>query len=72
MGDEFDRAMRNIEDPAGDGSRKSGRLKQPPEDEGPIRRIVVDKRTHRVRLENETESEVTVVIEEKGDRVKRG
>ena len=34
----------------------------------PPRRIVVDKRTHRVRLENETESEVTVVIEEKGGK----
>jgi hypothetical protein len=29
---------------------------------------VVDKRTHRVRLENETESEVTVVIEERGGK----
>lgn len=65
---EFDKAMRNIEDPEGDGGRKSGRLKQTPEGEGQIRRIVVDKRTHRVRLENETESEVTVVIEEKGGR----
>lgn len=65
---EFDKAMQNIEDPEGDGSRKSGRLKQPPEGEGPIRRIIVDKRTHRVRLENETESEVTVVIEERGCR----
>ena len=62
---EFDKAMRNIEDPEG-GAGKSGPLRQPPEDEAPIRRIVVDKRTHRVRLENETESEVTVVIEEKG------
>jgi lipopolysaccharide export system protein LptA len=59
---EFDKAMRNIED-AG-----SGRLKQPGEDDAPARRIVVDKRTHRVRLENETESEVTVVIEEKDGR----
>jgi hypothetical protein len=59
---EFDKAMRSIED-AG-----SGRLKQREGDETPIRRIVVDKRTHRVRLENETESEVTVVIEEKGGR----
>jgi hypothetical protein len=65
---EFDKAMRNIKDPCGDGSRKSGRLNQPLEDERPTRRIVVDKRTHRVRLENETESEVTVVIEEKGGR----
>ena len=65
---EFDKAMHNIEDTEGDGGRKSGRLKQPPEGEGPPRRIVVDKRTHRVRLENETESEVTVVIEEKGGK----
>lgn len=72
MSDEFNKAMRNIEDPAGDGSQKSGRLKQLPEDEKPIRRIVVDKRTHRVHLENETESEVTVVIEEKGRRGRRG
>jgi hypothetical protein len=65
---EFDKARRNIEDPGGDGSRKSGRLKQPEGGEDPPRRIVVDKRTHRVRLENETESEVTVVIEEKGGK----
>ncbi len=65
---ELDKTMRNIEDPEGDGGRKSGRAGQAPEDERPIRRIVVNKRTHRVRLENETESEVTVVIEEKGGR----
>jgi hypothetical protein len=59
---EFDKAMRNVE---GVGS---GRLKQPAGGEAPPRRIVVDKRTHRVRLENETESEVTVVIEEKGGK----
>jgi hypothetical protein len=29
---------------------------------------VVHKRTHRVRLENETESEVTIIIEEKGGK----
>ena len=45
-----------------------GREKRPAEGEAPPRRIVVDKRTHRVRLENETESEVTVVIEEKGGK----
>jgi hypothetical protein len=44
----------------------SGRVQRPAEGEAPPRRIVIDKRTHRVRLENETESEVTVVIEEKG------
>jgi len=65
---EFDKAMQSIEDPEGDGGRRSGRLKQPAGGEGPPRRIVVDKRTHRVRLENETESEVTVVIEEKGGK----
>ncbi|HEX8282651.1 MAG TPA: hypothetical protein VF588_04825 [Pyrinomonadaceae bacterium] len=43
----------------------SGRAKRPAGGEAPPRRIVVDKRTHRVRLENETESEVTVVIEER-------
>ena len=59
---EFNKAMRNIEE-AG-----SGRLRQPEGQEAPPRRIVVDKRTHRVRLENETESEVTVVIEEKGGK----
>lgn len=56
---EFDKAMRKIEE-AG-----TGRLKRPEEDDAPVRRIVVNKRTHRVRLENETESEVTVVIEER-------
>ena len=65
---EFDKAMRNIEDPGGEGGGKSGRLKGSAEGEAPVRRIVVDKRTHRVRLENETESEVTVVIEEKSGR----
>jgi hypothetical protein len=30
------------------------------------RRIVVNKTTHRIRFENETENEVTVVIEPKG------
>ncbi len=47
----------------------SGRAERPAGGDSPPRRIVVDKRTHRVRLENETESEVTVVIEEKGGRV---
>ncbi len=32
----------------------------------PIERITVNKRTHRVRFENETESEVTIVIEKRG------
>lgn len=45
-----------------------GRPERPGSGEALPRRIVVDKRTHRVRLENETESEVTVVIEEKGGR----
>ena len=46
---------------------ESGRAKLRPEGgAAPPSRIVVDKRTHRVRLENETESEVTIVIEEKG------
>ncbi len=31
----------------------------------PIERITVNKRTHRVRFENETESEVTIVIEKR-------
>jgi hypothetical protein len=61
---EFDEAMRNIEHPPGG----KGRPESSQEGEPPIRRIVVDKRTHRVRLENETESEVTVVIEEKGGK----
>jgi hypothetical protein len=65
---EFNKVRHNIEDPEGDGDRKSGRLKQPRGGEDPPRRIVVDKRTHRVRLENETESEVTIIIEEKGGK----
>lgn len=59
---EVEKALDNVED------ADSGRLKRPGGDEAPPRRIVIDKRTHRVRLENETESEVTVVIEEKGGR----
>ena len=59
---EVEKAMENIED------ARPGRLKRPAGEEAPPRRIVVDKRTHRVRLENETESEVTVVIEEKGGK----
>jgi hypothetical protein len=59
---EVEKAMENAEE---DGS---GRLKRPVGDEAPPRRIVVNKRTHRVRLENETESEVTIVIEERGGK----
>lgn len=57
-----DQATRDAEDGG------PGRPKRPAGEEPPPRRIVVDKRTHRVRLENETESEVTVVIEEKGGK----
>lgn len=59
---EAEKALENTED------ARSGRLERPGGEEAPPRRIVVDKRTHRVRLENETESEVTVVIEERGGR----
>lgn len=59
---EVEKALDKIED------ARSGRPERPGWDEAPPRRIVVDKRTHRVRLENETESEVTVVIEEKGGK----
>ena len=46
---------------------ESGRARPRPKGgAAPPSRIVVDKRTHRVRLENETESEVTIVIEERG------
>ncbi len=31
------------------------------------RRVVVNKRTHRIRFEDETEEQVTIVIEPKGD-----
>ena len=65
---ESDKAAQNIEDPGRNGGRKYGRPKQPQGGEEPPRRIVVDKRTHRVRLENETESEVTIIIEEKGGK----
>lgn len=57
---EFDQATRSVED-AG-----PGRPKRPGGEGAPPRRIVVDRRTHRVRLEDETGSGVTVVIEEKG------
>jgi hypothetical protein len=33
-----------------------------------VHRISVDKRTHQIRFENETEDEVTIVIEPKGER----
>ncbi len=59
---EADKAMHD----AADTGR--GRTERPGSGEATPRRIVVDKRTHRVRLENETESEVTVVIEERGGR----
>ena len=65
---EFDEVRHNTEDSESDGDRKSGRPKRPRGGEAPPRRIVVDKRTHRVRLENETESEVTIIIEEKGGK----
>ena len=58
-------ADKAVHDAADTGRGRTGR---PGGGEAPPRRIVVDKRTHRVRLENETESEVTVVIEEKGGR----
>ena len=58
---EVDEATRDIEGGPGQPKRPAG-------EGAPPRRIVVDKRTHRVRLENETESEVTVVIEEKGGK----
>jgi len=46
---------------------ESGRARlRPKGGAAPPSRIVVDKRTHRVRLENETESEVTILIEERG------
>lgn len=32
-----------------------------------FRRLTVNKRTHRIRFENETESEVTIVVEKKED-----
>jgi hypothetical protein len=59
---EVDRARRDAEEGG------AGRPERPGRGEAPPRRIVVDKRTHRVRLENETESEVTVVIEERGGK----
>jgi hypothetical protein len=59
---EVEKALDNVED------ADTGRPKRPAGEESPPRRIVVDKRTHRVRLENETESEVTVVIEERGGK----
>ena len=59
---ETEKTLENTEDA---GPQRPNR---PAGGEAPPRRIVVDKRTHRVRLENETESEVTVVIEERGDR----
>lgn len=59
---EDEKVLNNTED------ARSGRPKRAGVEEAPPRRIVVDKRTHRVRLENETESEVTVVIEERGGR----
>jgi hypothetical protein len=64
---EFNKAAQDIEEPGG-GGREPGRPRRPEKGDEPPRRIVVDKRTHRVRLENETESEVTVVIEEKGGK----
>jgi hypothetical protein len=59
---EVEKALDNIED------ARSGRPKRPAGEDAPPRRIVVSRRTHRVRLENETEGEVTVVIEEKGGK----
>lgn len=37
-----------------------------PSYEHPTERIIVDKRTHRIRFEDESEHQVTVVIEPKG------
>ena len=41
-------------------------LQQKADEVKPTRRITVNKRTHRVRFENETEDEVTIVIEKEG------
>jgi hypothetical protein len=37
----------------------------PCKDTGEVRRLMVNKSTHRLRFENESESEVTIVIEPK-------
>ena len=41
-------------------------LQQKADETKAVRRITVNKRTHRVRFENETEDEVTIVIEKEG------
>ena len=58
------------EDPAAKNKRLleelrqlAGSISQPDAE----RRVVVNKRTHRIRFEDETEDQVTIVIEPKGD-----
>jgi hypothetical protein len=44
-----------------------GRIRQHQADAPGAERIVVNKRTHLIRYENETEETVTIVIEKRGD-----
>ncbi len=46
-------------------AEKPHRLKRTQEDRGALRAITVNKRTHKIRFESETESEVTIVIEKR-------
>ena len=43
-------------------------LQQKADETKAVQRITVNKRTHRVRFENETEDEVTIVIEKEGSQ----
>ena len=57
---DFDETMRRIKELQASSERRLKELRSKEPDQ---RRIYVDKRTHRIRFEDETEDSVTIVIE---------
>ena len=58
---DFDDTLRKIEKLKADAEQRVKDL------ESGTRRIRVNKKTHRIRFEDETEEGVTIIIERKGD-----
>jgi len=59
--DDFDDIIRRLQKIKADAEQRVKDF------ESGTRRIHVNKKTHRIRFEGETEKEVTIVIERKGD-----
>ncbi len=62
---DLDDTLRKIEELGAESSRKLEELKRWRKDPA-YRRITVNKLTHRIRFEDETEEEVIVVVERRG------